>query len=347
MTTPTMTLPNQPPEDHLYTLRNAAGMRVTISARGGTLRSWHAPDRYGKVADVLLGFPDAQGYAGNAPYFGALVGRCANRIAGAGFTLDGAAYRLDRNDGANHLHGGASGFHLAQWQVEPEDGGLLLRHAAPDGDGGYPGNLQVQVRYRLDDDGSLSIAYEARADAPTPVNLTSHGYFNLNGGASGIGDHLLRIAADSYLPIDAECIPYGREEPVAGSAFDFRQAAPIGPRLGWPEPQLAQFNGFDHCYCVGPAGALREVAWVGDPASGRELTVATTEAGLQFYSGNFLAGVQGRGAAPYAIHDGFCLEAQSYPNQINGPHAEAVVLRPGRVYRQTTVYRLGVQGDGA
>lgn len=340
---PTMTTTQPKADDHLYTLRNAADMRVSISALGGTLRSWLAPDRYGKVADVLLGFPDAQGYASNKPYFGALVGRCANRIAGASFALDGATYRLDRNDGNNHLHGGLVGLHLAQWQVEEEAGGLLLRHESPDGDGGYPGNLQVQVRYRLADDGSLSIEYEARTDAPTPVNLTSHGYFNLNGGAAGIGDHLLRIAADSYLPIDSECIPYGRREAVAGSAFDFRQAAPIGPRLGWPEPQLAQFKGFDHNYCVGPAGALREVAWVCDPASGRELTVSTTESGLQFYSGNFLAGVEGRGERPYAIHDGFCLEAQSYPNQINGPDAAAVVLRPGQVYRQTTVYRLGVQ----
>lgn len=341
MTTPTMTTTH--PTADLYTLRNAADMRVSISALGGTLRSWLAPDRYGKVADVMLGFPDARGYASNKPYFGALVGRCANRIAGASFALDGATYRLDRNDGGNHLHGGLVGLHLAQWRVEEEAGGLLLRHLSPDGDGGYPGNLQVQVRYRLADDGSLSIEYEARTDAPTPVNLTSHGYFNLNGGVAGIGDHLLRIAADSYLPIDAECIPHGRREAVAGSAFDFRQAAPIGPRLAWPEPQLAQFKGFDHNYCVGPAGALREVAWVCDPASGRELTVSTTESGLQFYSGNFLAGVAGRGERPYAIHDGFCLEAQSYPNQINGPDAAAVVLRPGQVYRQTTVYRLGVQ----
>lgn len=330
-----------PPD--LYTLRNAADMRVTISALGGTLRSWHAPDRYGKVADVLLGFPDEQGYAANAPYFGALLGRCANRIAGAGFTLDGVRYRLERNDGDHHLHGGLLGLHLVRWQVEPADGGLLLRHVSPDGDGGYPGNLELRVRYRLDDDGSLRIDYDARTDAPTPVNLTSHGYFNLSGGAAGIGDHLMRIAADSYLPIDQQHIPLGRPAPVAGSAFDFRQAAPIGARLGWPEPQLAQCGGFDHCYCLGAAGALREVAWVCDPASGRELTVSTTEAGLQFYSGNFLAGVAGRAGRPYAMHDGFCLEAQSYPNQINGPATQAVVLRPGEVYRQTTVYRLGVQ----
>lgn len=330
-----------PPD--LYTLRNAAGMRVTISALGGTLRSWHAPDRYGKLADVLLGFPDEQGYAANAPYFGALLGRCANRIASAAFTLDGRRYQLERNDGAHHLHGGHVGLHLERWQAEPDDGGLLLRHLSPDGAGGYPGNLDVRVRYRLDDDGSLNIAYTAGTDAPTPVSLTSHGYFNLNGGVAGIGDHLLRIAADHYLPVDGALIPFGQPAPVAGSAFDFRHAAPIGARLGWPEPQLAPHGGFDHCYCLGVAGVLREVAWVVDPASGRELTVSTTEPGLQFYSGNFLAGVPGKAGRPYSIHDGFCLEAQAYPNQINGPAMAAVVLRPGQLYRQTTVYRIGVQ----
>ncbi|WP_229218159.1 aldose epimerase family protein [Rugamonas apoptosis] len=328
---------------HLYTLRNAAGMRVTISALGGTLRSWRAPDRYHKVADVLLGFPDEQGYAANAPYFGALIGRCANRIAGAGFTLDGVRHQLERNEGEHHLHGGRIGLHLARWQAEPEDGGLLLRHVSPDGEGGYPGNLELRVRYRLDDDGSLRIDYQASTDAPTPVSLSSHGYFNLNGGVAGIGDHLMRIAADRYLPVDGQRIPLGQPAPVAGSAFDFRRAAPIGARLGWPEPQLAQGGGFDHCYCLGPAGDLREVAWVCDPASGRELTVSTTEAGLQFYTGNFLAGVPGRAGRPYAIHDGFCLEAQAFPNQINSPAARAVVLRPGQLYQQTTVYRLAVQ----
>lgn len=330
----------------LYTLRNAAGMRVTISALGGTLRSWHAPDRYGKVADVLLGFPDEQGYAANAPYFGALLGRCANRIAGAAFTLDGVLYPLDRNDGVHHLHGGHVGLHLAHWNAEPDDGGLLLRHQSPDGAGGYPGNLDVQVGYRLDDDGGLRIDYTAHTDAPTPVSLTSHGYFNLNGGVAGIGDHLLRIAADHYLPVDGELIPLGQPASVAGSAFDFRHAAPIGARLDWPEPQLAQYRGFDHCYCLDRGDGLREVAWVYDPASGRELTVSTTEAGLQFYSGNFLAGVPGKAGRPYAIHDGFCLEAHAYPNQINGPAMQAVVLRPGQQYRQTTVYRLGVQAGG-
>jgi aldose 1-epimerase len=346
----------------LYTLRNAHDMRVTISARGATLISWWSPDRYGRVADVLLGYPDSTDYADNSNcYFGAIVGRWANRIANGRFSLDGADFVVDRNNGANHLHGGDTGFHQALWQGRIEGDALRLTLESPDGDGGYPGNLQAEVCYRLDDDGALSIDYTATSDAPTPINLTSHGYFNLNGGSADIGDHLLTIEADAYLKTDAGLIPTG-VVPVAGTAFDFRQPAPIGPRLGWPDPQIALAGGFDHCFClreaadagavpkssIGAPGSatrpLREVARVYDPGTGRQLTVATTETGLQFYSGNFLAGVKGRGAAPYAVHSGFCLETQAWPNQVNGPDAEAVILRPGKVYRQSTVYRLAVQG---
>lgn len=331
----------------LYTLHNRQGMRVTICDRGATLISWWAPDRYGRSADVLLGYADMRDYRSNSSYFGAIVGRWANRIAGGRFSLDGSDYLVERNEGDNHLHGGHSGFHLAQWQAQVEDDGVRFALASAAGEGGFPGRLQVEVHYRLDDDGGLRIDYQAESDAPTPINLTAHPYFNLNGGNADIGDHLLWIDADHYLKIDAHKIPV-EIAAVAGSAFDFRESAPIGPRLAWPDPQIALAGGFDHCYCVRQksdaeaAGQrdLREVATVYDPGSGRRLSVATTEAGLQFYSGNFLGGVKGRNTQPYATHDGFCLEAQAYPNQINGSDAEAVVLRPGRVYRQTTVYRL-------
>jgi len=337
----------------LYTLRNAHDMRITISDRGATLVSWWAPDRYGRVADILLGYPDCEGYQNNAPYFGGLIGRWGNRIANGRFTLDGADYLVDRNEGSNHLHGGDSGFHLAQWQAEAGPDGLRLTLESAEGEAGYPGNVQVSVLYRLDDDGRLSIDYRARSDAPTPLNLTSHGYFNLNGGSADIYDHILAIAADQYLQIDSQLIPLDAAS-VAGSAFDFRQPAPIGPRLAWPDPQLKLASGFDHCYCLRPQHPLvpgesrkpqplREVATVYDPGSGRQLALATTENGLQFYSGNFLAGVQGRAAGAYARHDGFCLEAQAYPNQVNGADAEAVILRPGQEYRQTTTYQLTVR----
>ena len=348
MTIKTSTLnPSRHAEDQLYTLRNAQDMRVTISERGAALVSWWAPDRYGRVADVLLGYPDGSAYLDNPHYFGAVIGRWANRIAHGRYTLDGESLQTDVNDRGHHLHGGPHGFHTARWQAGATHDGVALRLASADGDGGFSGNVEVQVHYRLGDDGSLTVDYEAVADAPTPINLTVHPYFNLNGGSADVGDHMLQIDAGYYLETDAGGIPVN-VAPVGGTAFDFRQPAPIGPRLLWPDPQIQLAGGFDHCYCIkghvrGRAGALREVARVYDPGSGRQLLVSTTEAGLQFYSGNKLDGVAGRGAQPYARHDGFCLEAHAFPDQVNGPHAAAVILRPGQVYRQSTVYKLGLQ----
>jgi aldose 1-epimerase len=335
------------PEDQLFTLRNASDMCVTISERGAALVSWWAPDRYGRMADVLLGYPDAQGYADNRVYFGAVVGRWANRIAHGRFLLDGSPVQVAVNDRGNHLHGGPDGFHTARWQGAPSNGGMSFWLASPDGHGGFPGNVNVEVHYQLDDDGRLIIEYQAMSDAPTPINLTAHPYFNLNGGIADVGDHMLQIDADHYLEIDRTGIPVGVAG-VSGTPFDFREPAAIGPRLRWPDSQIRLTGGFDHCYCIkdrtdGRPGALREVARVYDPGSGRRLQVSTTEAGLQFYSGNALDGVQGRGARSYVRHDGFCLEANAYPDQVNTDHAAAVILRPGQMYRQTTIYRLSLQ----
>lgn len=331
----------------IHTLRNGKGMVVTISERGAAMVSWWAPDRHGRIADVLLGCPDTLGYATNAAYFGTIIGRWANRIAHGRFTLGATVMQVDVNDRGHHLHGGASGFHRARWQARAEEGGVTLRLASPHGEGGFPGNLDVMVRYLLDDDGALTIDYEAVTDMATPVNLTAHPYFNLNGGLADIGEHVLRIDADSYLATDAAGIPAGAV-PVERTAFDFRLPAQVGTRLQWPDPQLRLGGGFDHCFRIGTGGhgaarALREVACVHDPRSGRALRVATTEVGLQFYSGNNLDGVVGRAGRRYRRHDGFCLEAHAFPNQINGPDAPAVILLPGQVYRQTTVYRLGIE----
>lgn len=331
----------------MFTLRNGADMRVTLSEHGAAMVSWLAPDRYGRMADVLLGYPDARDYAANPVFFGAIIGRWANRIARGRFMLDGRPVQVDVNDRGNHLHGGAGGFHALRWRGGATQDGVSFRLVSGAGEGGFPGEVDVLVHYRLDDDGSLVIAYEAESDQATPLNLTAHPYFNLNGGVADVGDHLLRIDAGHYLQTDATGIPTGVAT-VAGSPFDFRAPAPIGPRLVWPHGQLELNGGFDHCYCIdgrgdGRAGPLREVARVVDPGSGRCLQVSTTEAGLQFYSGNWLDGVPGRGRRPYARHDGFCLEAHAFPDQLNSEHAAAVILRPGEVYRQTTIYRLSHQ----
>jgi aldose 1-epimerase len=327
---------------HRWTLRNAQGMRVDVADLGGSLLSWLAPDRQGRLGEVLLGHDNAAQYAESSAYMGALIGRWGNRIRDGRFTLDGVGYRLDRNNNGHHLHGGPEGFHQALWEVEPEGEGLRLALRSPDGEGGFPGNLDVEVLYRLHDDGRLSIDYEARCDLPTPVNLTSHPYFNLSGGRGSIGDHLLRIDAEDYLAVDGGLIPAAQES-VAGTPFDFRNTAPLGARLAWPHPQLRIAGGFDHCYCLNDRhGKPSTVAEVYDPSSGRRLGVITDQPGLQLYTGQHLENVPARGGGHYRPGDGLCLEAQAFPDQINSAAAERVVLRPGQVYRQHTAYKLDV-----
>ncbi|SIT46793.1 Aldose 1-epimerase [Paraburkholderia ribeironis] len=340
----------------LYTLRNAHGMKVAISDLGATLVSWHAPDRAGRLGDILLGYDTPAEYVAATTYMGGLIGRWANRIAEARFTLDGIEYTLDRNEGANLLHGGTVGFHRALWDVSEDNGALLMRLESPEGDAGFPGNVTTQVRYSLDDDGTLTIAYEAITDAATPLNLTNHAYFNLAGRpGTDIHGHVLSIDAEQFFEVDTALIPC-RLADVAGNAFDFRQSAPIGARLDWPHTQLARAGGFDHCYVLRDAsdagtttGAtkgtrpMREVACAYDPGSGRELTVSTDQRGLQFYSGNFLKGDLGRAGARYQRHAGLCLEAAAFPNQVNMATQEEVILRPGATYRQVTAYRVDVR----
>jgi len=335
-----------PDQDRLYTLRNAQGMQLTISERGAALISWLTPDRNGHVADILLGYPDARSYVDNPDYFGAIVGRWANRIKNGSFLLDGKRQQVDTNDRGNHLHGGSHGFYQAHWQAARTETGLTCSLRSPDGDAGFSGNLDVQVHYQLLDDGSLKIEYEAVSDAPTALNLTSHPYFNLNGRSAGTASHLLQIHADHYMQMDASGIALHMAT-VEGSAFDFRRPASIGSRLAQTESQLQMAGGFDHFYVTRLPGqpepaVLREVARVTDPVSGRQLQISTTEAGLQFYSGNALGGVVGKNGDVYRAHDGFCLEAHACPDQINGPYAAQVILRPWQTYRQTTVYRVGI-----
>ncbi|BBD81324.1 aldose epimerase family protein [Aerosticca soli] len=325
---------------HRWILRNAQDMRVEIADLGGSLLSWLAPDRHGRLGEVLLGHASPADYAHGHWYMGALIGRWANRIRDGRFVLDGIPYRVDRNDHGQHLHGGLEGFHRALWQVEPADGGLCLRLHSPDGEGGFPGDLDVEVRYRLHDDGSLSIDYDACCNLPTPINLTAHPYFDLSGNGGGVGEHMLKIAAGHYLAVDAAMIPIACES-VAGTPFDFRHPAPLGARLAWPHPQLAIAQGFDHCFVLdGEPGQARPVAELYAPASGRRLSVSTDQPGLQLYTGQHLTGAPDRRGGSYRAGAGLCLEAQAFPNQINSDRAAQVVLRPGARYRQHTVYRL-------
>lgn len=333
----------------VFTLRAANGMEAGILDHGGTLVFLSAPDRRGAFDDVVLGFDDLNPYVVNRSYFGGLVGRYGNRIAGAQFTLDGTTYALAANDGPNHLHGGINGFHRALWNARPletPDGpSLLLTRTSPDGEEGYPGTLNVTVTYTLTHDGDLRIEYEASSDRTTVVNLTHHAYFNLAGpGRSPIVDHRLQINADAFTPVDRTLIPTGEIRPVEGTPFDFRTPTTIGRRIADDDEQLRFGRGYDHNWVLRArrdASSERTLAArVSEPSSGRVMEVWTTEPGLQFYSGNFLDGSEiGKGATPYRHRTGFCLETQHFPDTPNQPSFPSVTLQPGVRFVSSTVYR--------
>ena len=325
----------------------AAGpLRVEILDYGGIVRSVEAPDRAGRVANVVLGAVDLAGYEASDAHFGAIIGRYANRIAGGRFRLDGRDYRLPTNEGRNTMHGGPEGFDRRVWRVDDaESDRLVLAYRSPDGEQGFPGNLDVTVTYRLAPDGTLSIDYSAATDRPTILNLTNHSYFNLAGeGAGDALGHVVRIAADAVLETDAEQIPTGLVSSVAGTPFDFRVPTALGARIRTAHPQLAVAHGYDHTYVLGGDGTLAEVAWAYDPASGRRLTVATTQAALQLYTANMLDGtVTGSGGGLYRAGDAVCFEAQAYPDAPNHPGFPNTVLRPDEAFRATTTYRFSVE----
>ena len=329
------------------TLSNAHGVSARILSYGATLQSLMAPDRAGKVADVVLGYDDLASYVDHPNFFGVTVGRFANRIAGGRFTLDGKAYQLPLNDKVNSLHGGGKGFDKVAWKVlSIKDGPtatLVLGHRSADGESGYPGNLDVTVTYRLEADGTLAIAYAAVTDRPTILSLTNHSYFNLAGEDAGSAlGHMVTLAADAVLETDAEQIPTGRILPVAGTPFDFRTPTALGARIRTAHPQLALAHGYDHTYVLGGDGTLRVVAQAVDPASGRSLTVATTQPGLQLYTANMLDGtVTGAGGGLYRAGDAVCFEAQGFPDAPNHPAFPSTVLRPDAPFRATTTYRFG------
>jgi aldose 1-epimerase len=332
----------------IYTLTNAAGVEVRAMTYGAIILSWKTPDRTGRLADIVLGFEDPARYLkGDVPYFGAIVGRYGNRIGGARFTLDGRSYQLAANDGANHLHGGIRGFDKVTWDgaiVKDSRGpSVAFTRTSPDGEEGYPGALSVRVTYTLTNKNELFVDYQATTDKPTVLNLTQHSYFNLAGDGDILG-HELRLNADRYTPVDKTLIPTGELALVEGTPFDFRKPTPIGARIGSEHPQMQFGRGYDHNWVLARSGAgVSPAAELYDPKSGRTLQVATTEPGLQFYSGNFLDGtLVGKGGRIYRQGDGLCLEPQVFPDAPNRPAFPTARLDPGREYVNTMVFRFSV-----
>lgn len=328
----------------LYTLKNENGMMAKIMDYGGTVVELTAPDRDGQFADVVLGFDRLEDYLKVHPFFGVLVGRYANRIGGARFTLDGVEYTLAKNDGENHLHGGVKGFDKVLWTAELIDTAhgksLNLTYESPDGEENYPGDLKVTVNYILTDDNGLRIDYEATTDKRTVVNLTNHAYFNLRGDGD-ILDHVVMINADKFTPTDKGLIPTGELRDVEGTPFDFRQPKAVGLRINNPDEQLVFAGGYDHNWVLNKNGEkLTLAAEVYEPTTGRVMEVYTTEPGIQFYTGNFLNGsLTGKNGVVYNHRTGFCLETQHFPDSPNKPQFPSVVLSPGERYTQTTIYK--------
>jgi len=330
-----------------YVLRNANGVVARVMTYGATMTDLIVPDRNGRMASVVLGFDRLDGYLGNEPYFGATVGRVANRIAGGTFELNGRTYRLATNNGPNHLHGGLRGFDKVVWRAEPQanagDPSVTFTYRSPDGEEGYPGNLSVSVTYTLTRQNEIRLDYSATTDTATPVNLTNHAYFNLAGEDSGtILDHDMTIAADEFTPVDATLIPTGQILPVRGTPMDFTTPTRIGARIDQvPGPPP---GGYDHNYVLRPHTELTPAARLHDVKSGRVMDVLTTEPGVQFYSGNFLDGtIRGRSGVPYVKHAGLCLETQHFPDSVHRANFPSTILQPGQRFTSRTIYRFSAK----
>jgi len=335
----------------LYTIKNNNGVVMQVTNYGAKIVTLFIPDKKGNFDDIVFGYKKIQDYLDGDKYFGAVVGRYANRIAGGKFTLDGTEYQVPVNNGVNSLHGGDSGFDDAVWTGEItetlEGESVKLTLYSKDGDQGYPGNLYVEVLYTLTDDNELIVDYNAVTDKPTIINLSQHTYFNLNGHDSGpILNHEMVINADKFTPVDQGLIPTGELRPVEGTAFDFKMPHLIGERIANTEEQIALGGGYDHNFILNKerAGELTFAASVYDMLSGRFLEVYTTHPALQFYTGNFLDGTAiGKGGKPYIYRSGFCLETQYYPDSPNHPDFPSTVLRSGEQYKHRTVFRFSVK----
>jgi aldose 1-epimerase len=331
-----------------YTIHNTSGMSLHVITYGAIITSLRTRDRQGRFEDIVLGFDDLNEYLHDPPYFGAVVGRFANRIARGRFTLSGRTYQLPVNNGPNSLHGGTRGFDKVIWNATPFENdtaaGLVFTHVSPDGDMGYPGRLEARVTYTLTDHDELVVDYSATTDKATPVNLSQHSYFNLAGDARrDILDHVLQLDAGRYTPVDSTLIPTGEIATVAGTPFDFRTPTAIGARIGEADEQLRFGRGYDHNFVLDQRGpGMQHVARVVEPTSGRTMDISSDQPGVQFYSGNFLDGtIRGKAGGVYGYRYGFCLETQHFPDSPNQPGFPSTILQPGERYSTSTVFRFG------
>jgi aldose 1-epimerase len=331
-----------------YELIAEDGSGVSVLTLGTAVTEVRVPDRDGSMANVVLAHPDLAGYERNDPYFGVVVGRCANRIAGARFELDGRTFRLPPNEGANHLHGGPDGFHTRVWQAEteirPDVAAVVLRRVSPDGEAGYPGRLEATVRIAWSARHELRVTCEARCDAPTLANLTHHGSWNLAGeGSGGVDRHRLTVHGDAYLAVDGALLPTGEIAPVAGTPLDLRRPAELGPIVRSGHPQVRRANGVDHAFVLDATQGVRPVARLEDPGTGRGMTVHSDQRSLQVYTGNALDGRRvGPSGRAYRQGDGVALEAQGFPDAPHHPAFPSNVLRPGETYVNETVFAFDV-----
>ena len=328
-----------------YTLGNAKGAVAKVITYGATLTELWIPDKSGKNADVVLGFDKIDGYAGDQPYFGAIVGRYANRIAKGKFALDGKEYSLFVNNGPNSLHGGKVGFNRKVWKAEPvkvaHGAAVKFTYVSADGEEGYPGTLTVEATYELTDDSAVKISYRASTDKPTVINLTNHSYFNLSGAGSGdVLKNVLQLNADRYTPVGDTLIPNGELKSVAGTPFDFRKPTPIGDLSG----KIPGIAGYDHNFVLnGKAGTLQRIGNLSDPASGRSMEIWTTEPGVQLYIGIGLDGSNKGVGGAYQKFGAVCLETQHFPDSPNHPTFPSTVVRPGQDYRSETIYKFSAK----
>lgn len=332
-----------------HVLKNKNGVEVHVINYGGIITHLKAPDKNGKLEDIVLGYDSLAGYLRETPYFGAIIGRYGNRIANGRFTLDGKQYTLVQNNNGQHLHGGTVGFDKVFWniaEIDSESGmAIRLTYLSKDMEEGYPGNLNVTVDYTLTDDNELKFEYSATTDKATVINLTQHTYFNLSGNARrDITDHILTLNADEYLPVSKVLIPTGKPAPVAGTPFDFNTPTQVGLRINEKNEQLKLAGGYDHCWILAGPEGMKTAGSLHDSISGRTVEVRTTEPGIQFYSGNFLTGsITGKGGVVYKHRYGLCLETQHYPDSPNQPQFPTVVLKPGETYKTQTIYKFGTK----